>query len=168
MLLSLEPQRFSQKLYIREGCAHCRRPQGNAVVETCRGKLRKPVLTSARYPVSDSESAAGGLSGSLKVVSNPSSRAPGRKHQPYAGFHAFQRCRAMAPAPDGGPRPTPPLYCFLSFLPPFFDQLAARQTWGSADLGGEGGGPGVGHDFRSDRAQKEAIAAFPIIYGRRL
>ena len=37
------------------------------------------------------------------------------------------------PPPHGSPSPPPPLYCFLSFLPPCFDQLAARRTWGSAD-----------------------------------
>ena len=52
------------------------------------------VLRSPWDPVSDSESAAGGLSGPLKVVPDPPSRAPGRKHRPPAGFRAFQRCRA--------------------------------------------------------------------------
>ena len=32
LLLWLEPQPWSQKLYIREGCAHCRRPQGKVAV----------------------------------------------------------------------------------------------------------------------------------------
>ena len=40
------------------------------------------------------------------------------------------------PQPPCNPRPQPPLYCFLSFLPPCFDQLPARRTWGSADSRG--------------------------------
>ena len=37
----LEPQPGSQKWYTREGCAHCRRPQGNVIVRKCQGVLRQ-------------------------------------------------------------------------------------------------------------------------------
>ena len=50
--------------------------------------------------------------------------------------------QGLPPHPHGSPRPSPPLYCFLSFLPPCFDHLPARRTRGSADLGGGGGGGG--------------------------
>ena len=52
--------------------------------------------------------------------------------------------QGLPPPPHGSPRPSPPLYCFLSFLPPCFDHLPARRTRGSADLGAGGGGVGPG------------------------
>ena len=52
--------------------------------------------------------------------------------------------QGLGPPPHCSPRPSPPLYCFLSFLPPCFDHLPARRTRGSADLGGGGAGAGVG------------------------
>ena len=44
--------------------------------------------------------------------------------------------QGLGPSPAWKPQPPAPLYCFLSFLPPCFDQLAARRTWGSADWRG--------------------------------
>ena len=44
--------------------------------------------------------------------------------------------QGLGPPPHCSPRPSPPLYCFLSFLPPCFDHLPARRTRGSPDSTG--------------------------------
>ena len=94
--------------------AHSRglRPLAPTPRKRCRRNVSweapKTVLRSARDSVSDSESAAGRLSESLKMIPDPPSCAPGRKHRPHAGFPAFHRCRAWPRPRMGTPDHRPP------------------------------------------------------------